>query len=374
MRQLKLDEHGIIRISDDTSGVLGGVLGTMIQDLLDQGRRLEYINQLFTPGGEGYSLHGFCGAYQLVDEAELALCPAFVEPWVIYNDYAKGDILIEGEELRRLIRTAAALCTVWRVSHITAGNNDMPQTAPLNDQFILGYLSYQNPKTGEMETRRIPTSSRLLLGRSEDNDICLKHPFIARHHAMFEANESAVFVVAFGVGFFVNGKLANKNQKLSDGDIIEVAGMQIRFRESRHKPSYLDLWEAVGLWLIIEWPSGVAYTNQVGGRSCAQLTQEGLLVPLSSQIPDLREKALYEHFTGPKWRGNCYNGIDDETAQFIEGLFVESDFKGIEVDRARLHQSMEAWIFVRVNSPFLGVIFGFPEEGLRGVLTWENSD
>jgi hypothetical protein len=74
--------------------------------------------------------------------------------------------------------------------------------------------------------------------------------------------------------------------------------------------------------LIIPCSSGVIYQNQTGGYSCLQDAVEGVFAPLYSEPLDHYE-ALYDFFyKGTKWAGNCANGIDEETADFIDATLV----------------------------------------------------
>jgi hypothetical protein len=81
-------------------------------------------------------------------------------------------------------------------------------------------------------------------------------------------------------------------------------------------------------------------------------------------------------FYGPKWEGHCYAGIDEETADFVDGLLAASPLtRGIIVDRTRLKESMEAWVHVTITSDSQNddrAFRGF--DGGSGVLTWDNSD
>jgi hypothetical protein len=45
------------------------------------------------------------------------------------------------------------------------------------------------------------------------------------------------------------------------------------------KPT-IELWESVGLGLIVEMPSGVLYSNQTGGFSCLHPSTEGVFLPI----------------------------------------------------------------------------------------------
>lgn len=134
--------------------------------------------------------------------------------------------------------------------------------------------------------------------------------------------------------------------------------------------------------LLISAKSGVLYQNQAGGNLCYQMELEGVLMPLgistanSSSIEKL-------NFSSEK------KGISRDVADAIDDILSsETETKFLRVDRERMHESMEAWIYVRVtssqgdfstiesallthNTP-LSYSFGF---GLcSGVLTWPNSD
>ncbi|MEW6302888.1 MAG: DUF6210 family protein [Verrucomicrobiota bacterium] len=133
----------------------------------------------------------------------------------------------------------------------------------------------------------------------------------------------------------------------------------------------IDLWDYDGVGLIIAYPSGVTYVNQAGGLTCRQPELEGVFVPLTAQLSAVGNE-LQEYFTGPKWKGRCDDGIDVETADFVDGLLRAHDWAGsLQVDRDRLSDSLEAWIHMRVG----GNGFFWPGfEGGHGVLVWENSD
>jgi hypothetical protein len=110
---------------------------------------------------------------------------------------------------------------------------------------------------------------------------------------------------------------------------------------------------------------------------------EGVYVPLSQEVPDPQEKALYEYFTGPKWGGHCSEGIDEETADFIDGVlsWPSAYTSNLKVNRNRLKECVEAWIYVNIASTTDEdgslVVNGWDFNYFRttdGVLTWQNSD
>lgn len=130
----------------------------------------------------------------------------------------------------------------------------------------------------------------------------------------------------------------------------------------------IDLWDNESLGLIIACKSGVTYTNQVGGYACHHPEIEGVFAPLPGSI----NEKLEAFFTGPKWNGRCYDEIDEETANFIDALLREVDLaSSLCVDRERLGESCEAWIWVKISMNSL-LWLGLNEGA--GVLTWENSD
>lgn len=153
------------------------------------------------------------------------------------------------------------------------------------------------------------------------------------------------------------------------------------------------LWDLEGAALILDWPTGVIFTNQADGGSCMQPEVEGLLVPLNYDHPldsphlatDARLAALFD--------GGRIMGVDDKMAEAIDALLQENASTAfVRVDRERLRESMEAWVHVKVNSPpahglhgFTGhvgpgisgdqnsvLLLGFGHR--RAVLTWRNSD
>jgi hypothetical protein len=137
------------------------------------------------------------------------------------------------------------------------------------------------------------------------------------------------------------------------------------------KPVVL-LYNLCGVGLIIPWPSGVIYQGQVGGHYCLPFREEGIFVPLEFESFD-QARELHEFFTGPKWGGWCGEGIDDQTADFIDQSLAriplyEEGF--IKVDRSRLWESVEAWIYVDVQEePCLTGL-----TPCKAILTWPNSD
>ena len=135
--------------------------------------------------------------------------------------------------------------------------------------------------------------------------------------------------------------------------------------------------------LIVSYPTGIEYTNQTGGYSCHHPSLEGFCVPLA---PSIYSKARREWVSlqdeldkilgmESKYSGACWDGIDNEDADRLDALFEELDL-GVVVDRNRLGDSEEAWVWVIVTRDtfcFYGKL-GPSVAGHLAVLTWENSD
>jgi hypothetical protein len=136
----------------------------------------------------------------------------------------------------------------------------------------------------------------------------------------------------------------------------------------------VHIWETEGLGLVVFLPTRVFYTRQVGGISCAHPEAQGVYVLLRDHARELEA-----YFIGPKWGGLCTGGIDDETADFIDAFLDSTGLPGlrfIRVDRTRLQDSREAWVYVDVDEQFSGAKCA-PIENLgaaKGILTWPNSD
>jgi hypothetical protein len=124
--------------------------------------------------------------------------------------------------------------------------------------------------------------------------------------------------------------------------------------------------------LIIPWKSGVIFQQQTGGYSCLQDSLEGIFAPLDDFAGHAQE--FTRHFTGPKWGGNCSNGIDTETADFIDTTLARiPGHAQIKVDRSKLSESRESWIYVDLLDPTsTGILEGFTP--CKAILTWPNSD
>ncbi len=71
---------------------------------------------------------------------------------------------------------------------------------------------------------------RLLIGRSEHNDLCINSKFIGRHHALFVRHDAATFLMDLKStnGTYVNSRRISK-QVVIDQDIISIGNYSIKF-------------------------------------------------------------------------------------------------------------------------------------------------
>ncbi|MGI9271394.1 MAG: FHA domain-containing protein [Woeseiaceae bacterium] len=102
----------------------------------------------------------------------------------------------------------------------TEGNTGVPPGPPSL------YVSFEGDTLQELTFDK----TRLLIGRSEHNDIPLNNNFISRHHAMLVRNGSANFLMDLNStnGTFVNSKRVS-NHVLIHNDVITLGHHRIKF-------------------------------------------------------------------------------------------------------------------------------------------------
>jgi len=132
----------------------------------------------------------------------------------------------------------------------------------------------------------------------------------------------------------------------------------------------IDLFEFEGLGLIVRWPSGVHYTNQVSGYACEHPSVEGVFVPLFDDTGRPALHALHQHFRGG------WHALAECDGDVLDGILRRAGLGFITTDRAKLAESFEAWVCVTVHedsqSRFVPRVRGF--QSRAAVLTWQNSD
>jgi len=145
----------------------------------------------------------------------------------------------------------------------------------------------------------------------------------------------------------------------------------------------IQIWDTVGLGLIIEYSTGILISNQTGGTACLHPEIEGIYLPLCNDYLEEGKKnlspeiELTHYFKEPKYRGSgAINGIDIEDVKKINAIISKFNLdKFIEIDLNKLAESHEAWIRIKIyNDKNNELIKGFSNYPLNGILTWANSD
>ena len=127
------------------------------------------------------------------------------------------------------------------------------------------------------------------------------------------------------------------------------------------------------LGLIVKAATGVIYSNQTGGFANLHPEVEGFFVPLRTYF-GMRELHALQGICPSGFDAD--DGIDEETAARLEWILDRQGLKCIRVDRAKLAQSWEAWIHVRISGELdHKVPMEEPRpDRLEAVLIWPNSD
>jgi hypothetical protein len=132
------------------------------------------------------------------------------------------------------------------------------------------------------------------------------------------------------------------------------------------------LWGISGAALIVPEKTGIVYTNQVGGTACFQKELEGFVIPLNNDcLPENHEEFL-ESYLGTFFE-TLTSIFNCESANNLNKLLWNfPETTSISVDKSRVKDSMEAWVYVDIKENSFSDFSGFGK--LKGVLTWCNSD
>ena len=148
----------------------------------------------------------------------------------------------------------------------------------------------------------------------------------------------------------------------------------------------IEIWDSVGLGIIIKYPSGVLVSNQTGGTACFHPSLEGVYLPIHNDYHTDSQKFISPEnefsrcFTDQKYNGSgAQNGIDEEDLIRLERLLKKFSLDGfIKINKNKLQESHEAWIHILINEekqqPFTKLVKGFEPYPREGILTWANSD
>ena len=96
------------------------------------------------------------------------------------------------------------------------------------------FLTYNGRTLREIEMNR----PRILVGRSDHNDVCVNSRFISRHHALFVKHGTATFLMDLNStnGTYVNSQRVSNHVLLHD-DIISVGNHGIKFHDPNARES-----------------------------------------------------------------------------------------------------------------------------------------
>ena len=148
------------------------------------------------------------------------------------------------------------------------------------------------------------------------------------------------------------------------------------------KPIRVRLWDLVGTGLMIRWPTGIVYEQQIGGRSCSVGEAEGIFVPIANDLSlDGRllsaSVRLEQHFAGPPHhKQGAVHGLGEHDANVIESALHDAKdhllLRNVWVERTKLNISCEGWVEVRIDKPEtpFPAFEGLGPFPLSGVLTW----
>ena len=108
--------------------------------------------------------------------------------------------------------------TVALVQQETEGTPETPRLIVSNNGSVIGELKMEKP--------------RVLIGRSDHNDIAIGSSFVSRHHALLVRHGGSTFLMDLNStnGTFVNAKRVS-NQVLVHDDVISVGHHKIKFSD-----------------------------------------------------------------------------------------------------------------------------------------------
>jgi hypothetical protein len=124
----------------------------------------------------------------------------------------------------RVVRQAVALLKARHGEKIETDNTaELEQTCDAAPQ---GHLLVSR---GGKTLARVSLEPRMLVGRSEDNDVCLPSPYLSRHHAVIVGTPEGYYVMDLNS---VNGVLLNgrrvESTVLCDEDVLTVGPFRLK--------------------------------------------------------------------------------------------------------------------------------------------------
>lgn len=139
----------------------------------------------------------------------------------------------------------------------------------------------------------------------------------------------------------------------------------------------LDMFSGLDLGIIVPRPSGVVYSNQAEGCACIRPKLEGIYIPFGffpERENEPNHKELSEYFIQKHGNRGC---LTIDTANFIDEFLFPAELPFTAyVDRTRLTESYEAWVWLNLTAPNKDNYDYYTtfETPLNAVLVWPNSD
>jgi len=131
------------------------------------------------------------------------------------------------------------------------------------------------------------------------------------------------------------------------------------------------LWDMCGVAAIILENSNVIYYNQTGGTACLHPEAEGILVFFNNDPPLASPELSFEYQLTQLFVDEVE--MTEELAKKIDQILGSYDATACaKVDRYRMNESHEAWIYITIRETEQSIITGFGD--CSAVLTWPNSD
>jgi hypothetical protein len=133
----------------------------------------------------------------------------------------------------------------------------------------------------------------------------------------------------------------------------------------------VSLWDMCGVAAIILEDSDVIYYNQTGGTTCLHSEAEGILVFFNNDPPLASPELSFEHQLT-----QLFNGIEiitEDLAKKLDQILASYNATACaKVDRHKMRESREAWVYITIKETEQSIITGFGN--CSAVLTWPNSD
>jgi type II secretory pathway predicted ATPase ExeA/ABC-type transporter Mla subunit MlaD len=163
-------------------------------------------------------LKGISSAEEPADEE-----PADEEP--VAEESADEESVTEEPDLEEVFAEDAA--------NLEAAVNELTGEMPVVEESTSAVATLEVFHDGESEQvlEIAEGNSRIMVGRSEDSELCLKSEFVSRHHALIICNKEGLYIEDLNS---FNGTLVNSEKisrhKMQDGDTITIGKFEIKLK------------------------------------------------------------------------------------------------------------------------------------------------